>query len=126
MNVPEDRKYSKDHEWIALDDEGTAKVGVSDFAQEQLGDVVFIELPSVGSNLSQFDKMGEIESVKAVSDLYVPASVEVLEVNEEVLSSPEILNEDPYERGWLIKVRLKNPEELESLLNPDSYINIIS
>ena len=116
MNAPEDRKYSKDHEWI----------GVSDFAQEQLGDVVFIELPDVGANFSQFDKMGEVESVKAVSDLYVPASGEITEVNQQVISNPELLNEDPYNQGWLVKVRLNNPEELDSLLDSKSYINIIS
>ena len=126
MNAPEDRKYSKDHEWIVLDSDGTAKIGVSDFAQEQLGDVVFIELPDVGANFSQFDKMGEVESVKAVSDLYVPASGEITEVNQQVISNPELLNEDPYNQGWLVKVRLNNPEELDSLLDSKSYINIIS
>ena len=126
MNAPEDRKYSKDHEWIVLDSDGTARIGVSDFAQEQLGDVVFIELPDVGANFSQFDKMGEVESVKAVSDLYVPASGEITEVNHQVISNPELLNEDPYNQGWLVKVRLNNPEELDSLLDSKSYINIIS
>tara|TARA_Y100000590_G_C15487132_1_gene926254 strand:- start:245 stop:625 length:381 start_codon:yes stop_codon:yes gene_type:complete len=126
MNAPEDRKYSKDHEWIVLDSDGTARIGVSDFAQEQLGDVVFIELPDVGANFSQFDKMGEVESVKAVSDLYVPASGEITEVNQQVISNPELLNEDPYNQGWLVKVRLNNPEELDSLLDSKSYINIIS
>ena len=126
MNAPEDRKYSKDHEWIVLDSDGTARIGVSDFAQEQLGDVVFIELPDVGANFSQFDKMGEVESVKAVSDLYVPASGEITEVNQQVISNPELLNEDPYNQGWLVKVRLNNPEELDSLLDTKSYINIIS
>ena len=126
MNAPEDRKYSKDHEWIVLDSDGKARIGVSDFAQEQLGDVVFIELPDVGANFSQFDKMGEVESVKAVSDLYVPASGEITEVNQQVISNPELLNEDPYNQGWLVKVRLNNPEELDSLLDSKSYINIIS
>ena len=126
MNAPEDRKYSKDHEWIVLDSDGTARIGVSDFAQEQLGDVVFIELPDVGANFSQFDKMGEVESVKAVSALYVPASGEITEVNQQVISNPELLNEDPYNQGWLVKVRLNNPEELDSLLDSKSYINIIS
>ena len=126
MNAPEDRKYSKDHEWIVLDSDGTARIGVSDFAQEQLGDVVFIELPDVGANFSQFDKMGEVESVKAVSDLYVPASGEITEVNQQVISNPELLNEDPYNQGWLVKVRLNNPEELDYLLDSKSYINIIS
>ena len=126
MNAPEDRKYSKEHEWIVLDSDGTARIGVSDFAQEQLGDVVFIELPDVGANFSQFDKMGEVESVKAVSDLYVPASGEITEVNQQVISNPELLNEDPYNQGWLVKVRLNNPEELDSLLDSKSYINIIS
>ena len=126
MDTPSDRKYSKEHEWIAIDENGIAKIGVSDFAQEQLGDVVFIELPNVGANLSQFDKMGEIESVKAVSDLYIPASGEIVEINQEVLSNPEILNEDPYQSGWLVKIKLENPEELDSLLDSDSYIKIIS
>ena len=126
MNAPEDRKYSKDHEWIVLDSDGTARIGVSDFAQEQLGDVVFIELPDVGANFSQFDKMGEVQSVKEVSDLYVPASGEITEVNQQVISNPELLNEDPYNQGWLVKVRLNTPEQLDSLLDSKSYINIIS
>lgn len=121
MNTPEDRKYSKDHEWVIVGDDGTAVVGISDFAQSQLGDVVFVELPEVGDKLAQFEKMGEVESVKAVSDLFVPISGEVLEVNADVVNKPEVLNEDPYGKGWLVKVRLGAPADVEALLDAVAY-----
>ncbi|MCE2470076.1 MAG: glycine cleavage system protein GcvH [Dehalococcoidia bacterium] len=121
MEAPDDRKYSKEHEWVVLHDDGTALVGISDFAQNQLGDVVFVELPKVGAALAQFDQMGEIESVKAVSDLYTPVGGEVVEVNADVVNKPETVNEDPYGKGWLIKVRMDNAAELDNLMDAAQY-----
>ena len=121
MEAPDDRKYSKEHEWVVQHDDGTALVGISDFAQNQLGDVVFVELPKVGAALAQFDQMGEIESVKAVSDLYTPVGGEVVEVNADVVTKPETVNEDPYGKGWLIKVRMDNAAELDNLMDAAQY-----
>ena len=121
METPDDRRYSKEHEWVLLEDGGTARVGISAFAQEQLGDVVFVELPTVGTSLKQFQQMGEVESVKAVSELFVPVSGEVVEVNSEVVSKPQLLNEDPYAQGWLIRVRLDDMGELDNLLDGAQY-----
>ena len=121
MDAPDDRKYSKEHEWVVSRDDGTALVGVSDFAQNQLGDVVFVELPKVGAALAQFDQMGEIESVKAVSDLYTPVGGEVVEVNADVVAKPELVNEDPYGKGWLIKVRMDNAADLDNLMDAAQY-----
>lgn len=102
--------------------EGDAGViGISDYAQDQLGDIVYLDLPAPGTNLVQYEKMGEIESVKAVSDLYAAVSGEVLEVNQEAVDSPELVNGEPYERGWLLKVRLRDAAELEELLDADAY-----
>ena len=121
MEAPGDRKYSKEHEWVVSQDDGTALVGISDFAQNQLGDVVFVELPKVGATLAQFDQMGEIESVKAVSDLYTPIGGEVVEVNADVVAKPELVNEDPYGKGWLIKVRMDDRADLDNLLDAAQY-----
>ena len=121
MNVPGDRRYSKEHEWVVAHDDGTATVGVSDFAQQQLGDVVFVELPQVGAAVSQFGQMGEIESVKAVSDLFSPVSGEVVEVNKGAVDRPELVNSDPYDGGWLIRVRLSDAGELDNLMSAEAY-----
>ena len=121
MEAPGDRKYSKEHEWVVSQDDGTALVGISDFAQNQLGDVVFVELSKVGATLAQFDQMGEIESVKAVSDLYTPIGGEVVEVNADVVAKPELVNEDPYGKGWLIKVRMDDRADLDNLLDAAQY-----
>ena len=118
---PTDRQYSKEHEWVLLETDGRAKVGVTQYAQEQLGDVVFVDLPEIGSIVSQFDKFGEVESVKAVSDVYSPISGEVLEINEAVIDHPELINEDPYDKGWLIRVGSVNPIELEELMSSGEY-----
>lgn len=126
MNTPDDRKYSKDHEWVIVGADGIALVGISDFAQDQLGDVVFVELPDVGAKLAQFEKMGEVESVKAVSDLFVPVSGEVLEVNGDVVNKPEVLNADPYDKGWLVKIRLGALADVEALLDAAAYEAITS
>ena len=117
---PDDRRYSKEHEWL-LSDGDTATIGITDYAQEQLGDVVYVDLPAPGATITQFEKMGEIESVKAVSDLFTPASGEVLEVNQAVVEKPELVNSDPHGAGWLLRVRLTEPAEAEKLLVAAQY-----
>ena len=122
--VPDDRKYTQEHEWVQVEgDLGT--VGVTDFAAGELGDVVFVELPEIGSEFSQGDTVGTIESVKAVADLYLPVSGEIVEINEAVVDSPELVNGDPMDGGWLVKVRLSDPAELDALLDASAYNNLI-
>ncbi len=118
---PTDRRYSSEHEWVRLLGDGTAEVGITEFAAESLGDVVYVELPAVGATIAQFEKMGEIESVKAVSDLYTPVSGTVVEVNEEASDSPEVVNDGPFGPGWLIKVSIKEESELDKLMSADQY-----
>lgn len=125
MEFPEDLRYSKEHEWVMIQD-GIGVVGISDFAQDQLGDVVYVVLPEIGSEVKFMEKFGEIESVKAVSDLYSPVSGEVVERNEGVVESPEIVNSSPYGEGWLIQVRLADPTELEKLMTADEYQQLVS
>ena len=121
MNVPADLKYSREHEWVRLDEAGIGTIGITDFAQDQLGDIVFLGLPDVGTTVRQFDRCGEVESVKSVSDLYSPVSGEVVERNDRVIDEPEIVNQSPYGEGWLWHVRLENPAELEHLLYAEAY-----
>ncbi|MGZ0654032.1 glycine cleavage system protein GcvH [Coraliomargarita sp. W4R72] len=123
--VPETLLYTKDHEWIQLHDDGTATVGVTDYAQESLGDITFVEFPSVGESFNQGDTFGVVESVKAASDLYMPVDAEVIEINVEVDSEPELLNCDPYQKGWLLKVRLNDASQTEALLKADAYSELI-
>ncbi len=120
---PNDRKYSREHEWVKVEDPDTnrAVAGITDFAQDQLGDIVFVELPKLGSTVSHMGKMGEIESVKSVSDLFSPVSGEVIEVNDRLLDHPEIANEDPFGEGWLIRIRLTDASELDTLLTAEEY-----
>ncbi len=106
-------------------DGDTATVGVTDYAQDQLGDIVYLDLPDAGAELTQFDKLGEIESVKAVSDLFSPVSGEVIEVNQKAVDDPELVNSEPYERGWLIKLRLSDEGQLEGLLTPEAYRELV-
>src|SRR5574340_781980 len=114
MEFPEDLKFSKEHEWVLV--EGTvATVGITDFAQDQLGDIVFVELPAVGDKVSKEDAFGVVESVKAVSDIYAPVSGKVLEVNDDLPENPEMLNEDPYGDGWIIKIEMSDLDELQEL-----------
>ncbi len=117
---PNDRKYSKEHEWLKVDGD-TATIGITDYAQEQLGDVVYVDLPEPGATIAQFDKMGEIESVKAVSDLYTPASGEVLEVNQQVVEKPELVNSDPHGAGWLLRIKLSDLSDADKLLSAQEY-----
>ncbi len=122
--VPADRKYTQEHEWIQADG-GNGTVGVTEFAAHELGDIVFVELPAVGSTFSQGDAVGTIESVKAVADLYLPVSGEIIAVNEAVSGSPELLNSDPFGAGWLVKVKLSAPAELDELLDAAAYNELL-
>ena len=120
MVSPSELKYTKEHEWVRVDgDIGT--IGITDFAQDQLGDIVFVELPAVGAAIRAAQKFGEIESVKAVSELFAPVSGEVTEANDGLADSPELVNDDPYGDGWLVKVRLSAAAELDQLLSADEY-----
>ena len=118
--VPDDLRYSKEHEWVRLEGD-TATIGITHFAQEQLGDVVFVELPEKGSTVRQFSSLGVVESVKAASDIYAPLSGEVIERNVKVIEKPELVNTEPYGNGWMIKVRLADKGELNQLLSPSDY-----
>ena len=113
--------YSKEHEWVLQLDGNRVRIGISDYAQKQLGDIVFVENPQVDDEVTANESMGTIESVKAVSELYSPVSGTVVTVNEELEDAPETINEHPFEAGWLVEVEMSNPEELESLLNEDEY-----
>ena len=113
--------YSKEHEWVLQLDGNRVRIGISDYAQKQLGDIVFVENSAVGDEVTADESMGTIESVKAVSELYAPVSGTVVHVNEELNDTPETINENPYEAGWLVEVEISNPEELESLLNEGEY-----
>ena len=119
--VPGDLKYTREHEWVRVDDGGLARVGITDFAQEHLGDVVYLDLPEVGATVRQFEKMGEIESVKTVSELFSPVSGEVVERNDAAIETPELVNSSAYSEGWLIRVRMADPTELENLLSAEEY-----
>mgnify|MGYP006283925243 CR=1 FL=1 len=121
----EELKYSKEHEWVKLDGD-TATVGITDFAQNQLTDIVFVELPEKGKHATQNKEVAVVESVKSVSDIFAPVSGEIAEVNDKVKDSPEMINKDPYGEGWLIKIRLEDKEELKSLMSHDDYEKFIS
>lgn len=121
MVNPFDRKYSREHEWVLVEPDGLARIGITQFAQAELGDVVYVELPKVGDKLEQFAQMGEVESVKAVSELFCPISGEVTEINDAIMKSPELVNTDPYAEGWLIKVKVSDPSELDNLMGSEAY-----
>jgi len=125
MNVPENLKYTKDHEWLRVEGD-LGYVGITDYAQHELGDIVFIEIETVGEILQKHDSFGTIEAVKTVSDMYMPVGGEVLEFNEELTTKPEIINQDPYDKGWIIKIKIQNNSEIGELLNPDQYKELIS
>jgi len=120
MEFPEDLKYTKEHEWVLVEG-SVATVGITDYAQDQLGDIVFVELPAVGDKVSKEDAFGVVESVKAVSDIYAPVSGKVTEVNDDLVENPEMLNEDAYGDGWIIKIELNDPEELQDLMSATEY-----
>ena len=125
---PDDRKYTREHEWAKLEDSdaGRALVGITEYAQDQLGDVVYVDLPQPGASVKHLDKMGEVESVKAVSDLFSPVTGQVVEVNSVLMDRPELVNEDPFEAGWLIRVDLSDTSELDGLMSANEYESYIS
>ena len=122
--VPKDLKYSEEHEWVQVD-EDVAVVGITDYAQRELGDIVFVELPNVGEKITQTEPFGTVEAVKAVSEIYAPVSGEIVEVNHGLDSTPQLINQDPYGDGWLIKIRMSDHSELNSLLSPQDYGELI-
>lgn len=125
MNVPANLKYTKDHEWIKVDGD-VATVGVTDFAQSQLGDIVFIEIETVGETLAKEEVFGTIEAVKTVSDMFMPVAGEVIEVNPKITEQPDVVNKDPYGDGWMIKIKVSNTAELNELLSPEQYKETIN
>jgi len=124
MNIPEDLKYTEDHEWIRVTD-GEVLVGVTDFAQTELGDVVFVEIDQNEDEITKGDIFGTIEAVKTVSDLFMPISGKIIEINDKLESEPEMVNQDPYGEGWMIKVQVTRPEELDELIASDGYKELI-
>ncbi len=124
MNIPSELKYTKDHEWIRIEGE-TAVVGITDFAQRELGDIVYVEVETVGETLAKEEVFGTVEAVKTVSDLFLPLSGEVTELNPELDSNPEVVNADPYGKGWMIKVKLSDPSEADTLLTAEAYKELI-
>ncbi|MCF8407751.1 MAG: glycine cleavage system protein GcvH [Crocinitomicaceae bacterium] len=124
MNIPQNLKYTKDHEWVRVEGD-VAVIGITDFAQHELGDIVYVEIETIGETLSQEEVFGSVEAVKTVSDLFMPVSGEILELNEELESNPELVNTDPYEGGWMVKVKLTNASELDTLLSADDYQALI-
>jgi len=125
MNVPQDLKFTQDHEWIRVEGE-LAFVGITDYAQSNLGDIVFLEIETVGETLAKAEAFGNIEAVKAVEELYMPVSGEVLEINPALETSPEVVNKDPYGEGWMVKIKLTEPAELDELLDAAAYAKLIS
>ena len=125
MNVPKELKYTKDHEWLSLDGD-VATVGVTDFAQSELGDIVYVEVETLDETLEKEEVFGTVEAVKTVSDLFMPISGEIIEFNEKLETNPELVNEDPYGEGWMIKIRVSDENELNELLSADEYEGEIS
>ena len=120
MNTPNDIKYTKEHEWVSLDGE-TATIGITDYAQSQLGDIVFVEFPDIDSEINQNDTFGVIEAVKTVADLFAPVSGEIIEVNSSLVDSPNFINSDPYGSGWIIKLKINDSNEYNGLMSSDDY-----
>jgi glycine cleavage system H protein len=125
MNFPSDLKYTKDHEWIKLVDEKTALIGITDFAQRELGDIVFIDINTVGKTLNAEEIFGTVEAVKTVSDLFLPVSGKILEVNGALADTPELVNTDPYNKGWMAKIELSNADDINTLLNAKAYEQMV-
>jgi len=125
MNFPENLKYTKDHEWVLVDGD-VATVGVTDFAQSELGDVVFVEIETEGEELAAEDTFGTVEAVKTVSDLFMPLSGEVIEVNNGLEDAPESVNEDPYGAGWMIKIKMSDPSQVEGLMSSSDYADMVA
>ncbi len=124
LELPDDLKYTKSHEWTKNEND-TVKIGLTDYAQDQLGEIVFVEVPEVGDSFSKGDEFANVESVKAVSEIYLPVSGEIIAVNEELEDSPELVNESCYDKGWIAEVKITDPTELDSLLNKDAYLETL-
>lgn len=125
-HYPSDRRYTKDHEWAKEEDDGVIRIGVTGYAVEQLGDVIHVDLPPVGSDVQAHERFGDIESVKTVSELFAPVSGEVTEINDELEGSPELINEGPYEQGWMATIKLSDPNEFERLMDSTDYEDFVS
>ena len=125
MSIPSNLLYTKDHEWISIND-NIATIGITNFAQGELGDIVYVEVETEGEELNSEEVFGSIEAVKTVSDLFMPLSGEIIEFNEELETQPELVNSDPYEAGWIIKIQMNNNDEVEKLLNADAYNDLIN
>lgn len=125
MNVPKDLKYTKDHEWVKIEGD-EAVVGITDFAQSELGDIVFVEVETEGDTIDQEEVFGSVEAVKTVSDLFMPLSAEILSFNSELEDTPEVVNTDPYGEGWMIRIKISDNSELDSLLSAEQYKELIS
>lgn len=121
MEIPKNLKYTKSHEWLRIENREKARLGITEYAQSKLMDIVYVELPEVGKKIAKNEPLGSLESVKAISDFYAPCSGEVIEVNKKLEGSPELLNKDPYGEGWLVVLKLTKPEELDLLLTPEQY-----
>jgi len=124
MNIPQNLKYTKDHEWISVEGE-VATVGITDFAQGELGDIVYVEIETEGESLEQEEVFGSVEAVKTVSDLFMPVSGEIIEFNKKLESDPELVNSDPFGEGWMVKVKLSDKSELDNLLDAEGYKSLI-
>ena len=124
MNIPTDLKYTKDHEWLRLEGE-TAFVGITDFAQSELGDIVFVDISTEGEKLNKEEVFGSVEAVKTVSDLYVPMECQILEVNELLDANPELVNDDPYGKGWMVKIKLSDVGMIDNLMSSDQYADFL-
>ena len=124
MNIPSNLKYTKDHEWVLIDGD-VATVGITDFAQKELGDIVYVEVETLDQTLDKDEVFGTVEAVKTVSDLFLPLSGEIIEFNDELESNPEDVNSDPYGKGWMVKIKISNIEEIEELLSSDAYRQLI-
>jgi glycine cleavage system H protein len=126
MNTPKELKYTREHEWVRNNGDGTATVGITDFAQSELGDIVFVELEGIGFSFDKDDVFGTVEAVKTVSELYAPISGQIKEINDALEDDPEIVNNDPYGDGWLVKISVSDASELDNLLSADEYKEIIA
>lgn len=124
-NIPSELKYVASHEWLKREDDGTITVGITDHAQDLLGDVVFVELPEIGRNVSADEEIAVVESVKAASDVYAPISGEIVAINDELVDSPELANEDPYGKAWFFKIKPTNPDDYDGLMSSDEYQNAL-
>lgn len=125
MNFPDDLYYTEEHEWLRADDDGTATIGITDFAQSELGDIVFVEIDPEGTEVEQDGVFGTVEAVKTVSELYMPVSGTITAVNTELESAPETVNNDPYGDGWMVKIEMSDPDELDGLMRADEYQELV-